>query len=333
VGSIPTRRISFLGDNMKIELIYDLDMYQWVLNPIKDKLEERGHQVFKSKTKSDPKKPKCDGSIAIQDVAYDKSEPSSPRFFINHGSSASKGWDLNFPIDYFLSPSPYWTRRATEKKSENNRQYKVLGNFGYPRMDVLLQAQKQKDFTRQLLRELFDVPIDKPLITCFPTYKKPESTKSWIRNFNYKDLVKKIAEQYVVIVCPHQMETTKEFDGILEHDWQVYRQYDKNRLLLFGASDVIVSDTSGAAYEACGLDIPVVLMDGRNKIETEYQTVDLGITATLDNIIEKIDSQLHNPEEFNNQRRFWADYILGPCDGFASERIVMVLEEICPLVQ
>jgi UDP-N-acetylglucosamine 2-epimerase len=106
-----------------------------------------------------------------------------------------------------------------------------------------------------------------------------------------------------------------------------------NRILLFAASDVIISDTSGAAYEACGLDIPVVLMGGTHKLEAKYQTVDLGILATLDDIIEKIDSQLHNPKQFQNKREFWADYILGPCDGFASERIVEALEKICPLVQ
>ena len=103
---------------MRIEIIYDLEMYQWLLNPIHDELIKRGHEVFKSKTRSDPKKPHCDGSIAIQNVAYKDADPASPRFFINHGSSASKSWNLNFPLDYFISPSPYWTKAAIRKKEK-----------------------------------------------------------------------------------------------------------------------------------------------------------------------------------------------------------------------
>lgn len=316
---------------MRIEIVYDLDMYQWLLKPIHEELLKRGHEVEKARTRSDPKRGPCDGSIAIQNVAYENSDPARPRFFINHGSSASKSWGLNMPIDYFVSPSPYWTRQAKIKKEKNGHAYQVIGDFGYPRMDVLVDALGRKKNTRALMKELYSVD-DRPLVLCFPTYKKPGMEEAWLRSFDYRELVKRLDPHYNLVVCPHQMDDTGEFENILQ-PWQVFRSFDIDRLLLFAAADVIVSDTSGAAYEACGLDIPVVLTEGVHKLEAKHQEVDLGPVAELDNVAEAIDSQLRNPKEYRARREFWAEYILGPCDGKASARIVDALEAICPLVR
>jgi len=316
---------------MIFELVYDLKMYQWLLNPIKQELERRGHIAYKSQTISDGNVPKkCVGSLAIQDVAYKtKDLPTRPRFFMNHGSSASKYWDLNMPIDYFISPSEYWTKHAKKKRDENGYHYQIIGDLGYPRMDVIVDLMQRRDHFREKIRGLFG---DKPIVVCFPTYKKPNKSEPWIRSFDYGELVTKLDKDYLVLVFPHQMDDTKEFENILTPE-QIIKDYDLDRIAYFVAADVILSDTSGAAYEACGANLPIVLMDSVHKLESTGPNVDFAPVATLDTVVDIIESQLQNPNEYAEKRKWWAEYILGPCDGNASSRIVDVLETICRLVQ
>lgn len=316
---------------MVIEFIYDLAQYSWVLKPIERVLKNLGHTIITSKTYGVPQeKSGCECSLALQNVAYHRKGGARPRFFINHGSSASKGWDLKLPIDFFIAQSPYWFKRAQMLKEKHGHTFSILGgNVGYPRMDVLVPYLANKETLQAQIRKAHNLH-DGPIVVCFPTYKKAVVKNSstvgrWTRLFDYRQVLASIdSNKYNVFVAPHIMDTTKQFDAVPRG--RIIREHTERRLILFATADAIISDTSGAAYEAAGLDIPVILTEGIHKLaHSAQEDVTLGPVSKLQDLTKTLDQMMQDPTWFSKEREYWKNYIIGPVDGHASDRIARLI--------
>lgn len=321
---------------MKVNVIFDLQQYQWVLVPVLHELSERGHRPVVSYTYEDTEFD-CDCSLAIQDVAWRKTNHIRPRFFINHGVSATKSWALDMPIDYFIAQSDYWADRAEEMKKDHHRNYEVIRNTGWPKMDLLYQFKKDKEILRNNIYEGMNLDKNKPLVLCFPTYKKNRDYhESWERTVPYYEIYESIRKYYNVLVFPHIMDDTGEFNNIFDAG-RVITVHDIRRLHFQAAADIIVSDASGISYEACGIDTPVILLATDNNPTPRIEGLDVGEEVNMGNWVyhnelkDTIDEVLEtgNDEIWKATRKYWSDKYLGPVDGNAAKRIVDEMEKRC----
>lgn len=322
---------------MRINIIFDLEMYKWVLVPVMEELARRGHTPIISYAHEDTKI-EADVSLGIQDVAWRGIEKVRPRFFINHGASATKEWDLRMDIDYFIGQSAYWTNTLLEKMNCYPYKYNVISGTGWPKMDLLHQFRKDKEIIKSNIYAHLNLP-KKPMVLCFPTYKKnigpggPDNMeKPWVRTEKYYDIYETLRKDYNVFVFPHEMDDTPEFNFIPEKD-RVVKTHDVRRLHFHAAADLVVTDASGISFETAGMDIPMVLMSPNGEIATlegksDGLKVDMGPWVKMNGLKEAVAEQIRHPELYADRRAFWSDYILGPVDGHVAARIVDEMEKI-----
>lgn len=313
---------------MKINLIKDLPQYDGVLSPVCRELTARGHQVVWTQTNPSPDSD-MDAYLAVQDVAYRGPRTGEGiRFFINHGSSCIKTWGLNFDLDVFIAPTEYWATRAVEKRDEYGQDYVVTEPLGWPKVDDILDRESDVE-SREKLFNLLRLQEGEPIVCFYPTYAKAQNfNQDWGRKYLIRDVVNKLrflTPNFIVI--PHQMDDTKEFDNL---GVKVYKGRDKLAKTLTPMADVIVSDTSGLAFECCATNQPVVLMAGEEppRIEGVGDIVDFGPHATVDTVEPIVKAFLKNPKWYTMQRRIWRDRVLGPCDGTATKLVVDHMEVV-----
>jgi len=314
---------------MRIEFIYDLDQYGFVLWPLEQEFKKHeGVEILVAKTRS--KHEDVNASIAMQNVAYDTPKGKAKRFFINHGVSTKK-WDINFKIDYFIAQSDYWADAMIGKP------FNTIKNTGWPKTDVWLALLRDKENTRKEIVQKYNLDPKKPIIACYPTYKKTKpkhGIPSWFRDFTFLECVNNIPADFSLFVLPHQMDNTADFDDT-GHAIKITADYSWNRLKIAIAADVIISDISGMAIEACLLNKPIILIgDPLNKEKFSLEAnpakgvLNIGPIVQTQELKTCIESVL-SADHYSDGRKFWADKLLGPQDEKSCERIVTgILNEL-----
>lgn len=129
-------------------------------------------------------------------------------------------------------------------------------NFGYPRVQWLIQQNNNSDLKRKIKKSLY-IPLDKKVLLYAPTwrdynYKKSQYDFSYLLNLNV--LEKELSKEFVIVYKPHSMETSANAVGriIIPNE-----DVDIQELILI--SDVIVSDYSSTIFDALAIDKPFYL--------------------------------------------------------------------------
>lgn len=315
---------------MRFNFVNDLPQYQKVLIPLCRELTRRGHDIVWTNTRISTAQ-EMDGYMAVQDVAYRVPRPNkSPRFFINHGSSIIKDWDINFDIDYFLAPTKYWAESARAKQEANGNKYTISPPVGWPKIDSILELRDDIE-ERERIVSAFKLDKTQPIICFYPTYKKQRHdwSRLWERDYDIKTIVNILKTKTPnLFVLPHQMDDTGEFDNL---DVRISRGYPDLNPRLFAMADIIVSDTSGAAFEACSIDTPVIMLNDINNpptVSDNDKPVDFGPICDDTNLSHALDVFLSNPNWYGRERKHWREYMFGKCDGNDSKRIADYMESV-----
>ncbi|MEI8064357.1 MAG: CDP-glycerol glycerophosphotransferase family protein [Verrucomicrobiota bacterium] len=208
-------------------------------------------------------------------------------------------------------------------------------NVGYPKSDALLRGQFRRE---TVLSDLGLVPA-KPTILFAPAYDKGTALDIY-----GESLIETLMQCDVnVLVKLHPMqydpEAIKSFSGGI--NWperlRTYAQHTNFRLLgnqpidpLLAASDVMLTDISGVAFEFMMLDRPVIFIDCpkffkevapsatyRTSSERVQQDIRCNagrsaglVVRSLVDLPAAIQRSLANPSEFSQQRKELADQLL-----------------------
>ena len=308
---------------LAVHLIYDLLQYDLALKPVDEELQRRGHQVIRSRTRAESSDGDC--SVMIQDVAVAKAP--GKRFFITHGLSCLKGWDINLPIDYFLPAGPYWADRLSSKMQSDHFQFSILEPTGWPRMDAWTALiAKRESIRRSVIARHF--LKDAPIVVYAPTYKDP--AKGHQRGVHAMTVANLLSQQWNCFVLPHQMEKTHEFSG---DDPRIIRRYGELRLDYLIAADVLVGDRSGLVFEFTATGKPIVLIDNpdhlnytRLEANARGDVFDAGYWTTVERLIPTVTKALEHPGMKSDRIQYWRDQVVGPCDGQHAKRAVDQIE-------
>lgn len=313
-----------------INAVYDLAQYDLALEPVHQELVRRRHIV--RVTRGREAVTVADASICIQDVGVPAAP--RPRFFITHGASCVKGWDINFPIDFFLAPTAYWAETLAAKMARPaHAQFQILESAGWPRMDLWTAALAAPDARAQARRRICDTlraDPAKPIVVYAPTYEGLQDDARRVRPFDGMQVLAALESIATVLVVPHQMEKTADFAG---DDPRILRAYGRQRITALIGADLLIGDRSGLVFEFTAADRPIVLINPTDsdrylRLESNAagELFDVGPHVSLEQLPAVVLEQLAAPAQFADRRRYWRDKVVGPCDGQHAARCVDAIE-------
>lgn len=348
---------------MIVNLIYDMSQYRLCLDPIRDELVKREHEIVYSK--GGPRGG-ADCSIIIQ-APGPVGGSKHPRFFVQHGLSCTKGWGNNQPIEYYFSPAPYWSEEL-EKRMVGNSGQKIyeLVTLGWPKMDCWHRLVQFRDQLRDEIRKKHNLD-SRPIVCYWPTYKGGGHSG---RPVTVGEVYETLSVEFNCFVGPHQMEGGAKVEYMEGLSEEVRNPGPKQRLILYEtvpdwgertgfishvpegarlgkweksvwarlaylvAADALVSDISGIAYEYLAVDQPLVLLDKeedpnyfRVNHSPKGQKIDMGAKAPLERLVSVVQEEIANPERYSKQRARWRDWVTGPVDGSVTSNLVDFLEK------
>lgn len=193
--------------------------------------------------------------------------------------------------DYVLAPS----KKTGEIFSEafNVPESKIV-LIGLPRLDYLMvRDDKLKE---EFLNE-YPKYKDKEIILYVPTFRKG-------KDINSSDLISKInKDKYGLIIRKHPLDVEKE-----DNDYIVDKKYETMDLLKI--ADIIITDYSAIAYEACILNKPLYfyVYDIREYIENRGLNVDItkemreATFKKAETLVKSIESNMYNYSELYDFR-------------------------------
>lgn len=324
---------------MKINLLYDFPQYGMILDLVREKLIDRGHEVICSTERFKPDL-SCDCSLATMGNPF--THGSRPRFYIEHGCSIFKRQLFDIPIDCFLAYSEDWAEHVKRDMDELYGHRFDIVIVGYPRADVLLSKAGWKEPTRQGIRDAYKLD-DRPIVSYFPSYKKDyDWRRVYARDVSISEVYNWLADDYNIFVAPHFMESYEEkldvpSGRIIPYDGQ-------SRIDFIVASDCVVSDNSGVTFEACGADVPLVVIGKKDdpnylRIRTSrndpidheeyFEDSPMCYGEELDKLSKVVSSAISSHgtiDYFKAKKRWWAERAMGLLDGHSTERVVDAIE-------
>lgn len=351
---------------MIVNLIYDLNQYRLCLDPLRDELVKRGHEIVYSRNGP---KGGAECSVIIQ-APGPVGGSKHPRFFVQHGLSCTKGWGNNQPIDHYFCPGPYWGQELEKCMIESSGQ-KIfdLVTLGWPRMDCWHRLLQVREQLRTEIKKKHDLD-DRPIVCYWPTYIGGGHS---CRPVPVNEVFETLERDFNCFVGPHQMEGGAKVE-YMEHmraevrdpgprqrlilyedtpDWNERTgfishvpegahlgKWEKSvwaRLAYLVAADAMVSDVSGVAYEYLATDQPLILLDkpeDPNYFRTHHspkgKLIDMGAKAPIEQLVGTIKSELDNPDRLKDRRKWWRDWVTGPVDGKVATRIIDFMEKAVP---
>lgn len=193
---------------------------------------------------------------------------------------------------------------------------------GYPKLDDAFNGRLDRASARSLL----GLPADAPVVLYAPTFDKLCTVEQHGPAFSQLDP----SLQLVLQTHPVQpLAEPRRFDGL---DGRFHRIHpDDCGVEALVAADVVVTDYSGVAFEACAVDTPVVLLDQAGLAETddvERRVRDFG-ERVLDpaDLPGAVDRALADPRRFSERRAHWREQYFEH-RGDAGPRAAAALREL-----
>ncbi len=273
------------------------------------------------------------------------------------------GWQGEFIyIEHGLSPMKYYTykydffQRAAllfypgevfkRKMEAINPDFKrgLLG--GYPKMDELINMQ----IDRNALCSTYNLNPDQAVILFAPSWGGKKNLNAGIHNAKYLSAFENL------LIVPHSADYrfAKKYGAVKPGDGNI------NQFLHL--ADVVISDISSVLAEASILDKPVIQLilpaypgcfpevESRKSgtwisddILAQEQLTDrsvrpfkipyvdedwiMGYTAKSTELEGAIQEALDHPQNFSEQRKYWAEQSCWKADGYSSQRISHMIEQ------
>ncbi|MGX7025111.1 bifunctional glycosyltransferase/CDP-glycerol:glycerophosphate glycerophosphotransferase [Vagococcus hydrophili] len=151
--------------------------------------------------------------------------------------------------DYLVSPSSFMTKTARRVFEFN----KEMLEFGFPRNDLLVNAEEHQDISIKL-KEKLNIPADKKVILYAPTYRNKSG-------FNFeldiKEMREKLSDDYVLLVRLHYfVAKSLDLDEVEDFVVNVCNYPDVQELLLI--TDVLITDYSSIMFDYANLNRPML---------------------------------------------------------------------------
>ena len=314
---------------MNFRIQYDLKQYEGAASPVEEELRRRGHGRVRRGL--------ADVSIQIQNPRR-WHHVSGDVYWIMHGVSCTKDWRIPQALSSrrrkcvktmrFISPAPYWTEVVNAHPHCGKRF--TVSETGWPKTDILVGLNRERDSFRNKIIKNFNLD-DKPIIAYFPTWTAKVHAR---REESDPNIICNILKDYNVLFCGHQREPRNIVSLFKKCDASVWES-GIAKLEIMIAADMIITDTSSVAYEACIVpNRSVVLLDNQSdpyylniKNNKEGKFLDLGPRAYLSNLKEVVDYHIVHPEDYQLRRDYWMNYVLGATDGKCASRIVDLMEK------
>jgi CDP-glycerol glycerophosphotransferase len=157
--------------------------------------------------------------------------------------------------DYLLSQNSYSTgifRRAFAYQKE-------ILEIGYPRNDILFQKNNAKEI--EIIKQRFQLPIDKKIILYAPTWRDNEhyghQQYKFSSRIDFKYLKERLSSEYIILVKAHYL-VGEQIDDRDYKDflYQFNASYDIAELYLI--SDLLVTDYSSVMFDYSILQRPMI---------------------------------------------------------------------------
>lgn len=152
--------------------------------------------------------------------------------------------------DYLVSPSSFMTkisRRVFEFNGE-------MLEYGFPRNDMLVNVDKEKDNIDEL-KEKLGIPKDKKVILYAPTFR---NTRNFNLELDIERMRAKLSDEYVLLVRLHYfVSKSLDLESVSDFAINVCDYPDTQDLLLI--SDVLISDYSSIMFDYANLNKPIIL--------------------------------------------------------------------------
>ena len=151
--------------------------------------------------------------------------------------------------DYLVSPSSFMTK-TSKRVFEFNKE---MLEFGFPRNDLLVNANDHTDFASRL-KEKLNIPADKKVILYAPTYRNKSG-------FNFeldiKEMREKLSDDYILLVRLHYfVAKSLDLDEVEDFVINVCNYPDVQELLLI--TDVLITDYSSIMFDYANLNRPMI---------------------------------------------------------------------------
>lgn len=211
---------------------------------------------------------------------------------------------------------------------------------GSPRCDVLIDKEQKKERYR-LVREKYNIPKDYKIVMYAPTFRgggQQNVRKVYEEEYSldYERLTKKLKDcwggNWVVFLRLHpQLADSHKCVNKENLVIDVSKEPDMNMIL--AACDLMITDYSSAAFDACYAYIPVLLYaddikeytKDRGKLLWEMDELPFSISSNNDELVKEIEDFNYNDYKKNIEELLDREEVYE--DGKASKRVVGLINE------
>ena len=240
--------------------------------------------------------------------------------------------------DFLLSQNDFSTEifKSAFAFSRKFSPYKEIWTYGYPRNDVLINNNNEKDINK--LKESLGIPKDKKILLYAPTWRDNEFHRRSIYRFVTAmdfDLLKgRLSKDYVIIVKYHYL--------VMEDiDWSDYKDFvytfraDQDIADLYLVSDMLITDYSSVMFDYSILNRPMFffmydLELYRDELRGFYSNVIEEIPGPISKTTEELISDIkrYNPSLYKDKYKAFRDKYNKKDDGKASKRVIDCILEL-----
>jgi Putative glycosyl/glycerophosphate transferases involved in teichoic acid biosynthesis TagF/TagB/EpsJ/RodC len=235
---------------------------------------------------------------------------------IFHGYAAEKKdhWVIRRYLDMYLTQGPFFTK-PFQKLAKKYKDFEVV-ETGWTRQDCIFEnLHTFDDYRNQLLSD----HKRKQIVLYAPTFSPSLTSLPVI-----KEALKKLTEEKDIVLL-------LKFHPLTKQEWvEEYKQLAKeNKHILWIddhqitkyilISDLMISDTSSALYEALLLDKPVITY---KNVAADQYWLDIDNPNALNEAFENADS-----EEFKQKRKWIIDNYDPYLDGKVAQRMLNAVED------
>lgn len=211
---------------------------------------------------------------------------------------------------------------------------------GSPRCDVLIDKEQKKERYR-LVREKYNIPKDYKIVMYAPTFRgggQQNVRKVYEEKYSldYERLTKKLKDcwggNWIVFLRLHpQLSDSHKCVNKENLVIDVSKEPDMNMIL--AACDLMITDYSSAAFDACYAYIPVLLYaddikeytKDRGKLLWEMDELPFSISSNNDELEKEIEDFNYNDYKKNIEELLDREEVYE--DGKASKRVVGLINE------